>query len=1147
MKYLSIVFYGLLAVCFFSGSVFSDTVRMNEVMASNGSTITDQHGDFSDWIELYNYGAESVDLSGWGLSDKLAEPLKWQFPSELSLGAGATLIIWASGKDLLTPELHANFSISAAGESLVLCLPDGTVVDALDATEIPRDVSLGRTEAGGVEWFFFAEPTPQAANVTEAFSRFLEPPLFSHSAGFYDEPFELSITASEGVTILYTLDGSEPSVSNLDGRTYSYKTEYPKDTGVTELLGPLLAEMIQTLSYSAPVPIIDRTASASKLAQFNTRFTSQAVTPAETPRKGTVVRSKVVQEGHLPSRTVTHTYFVGSDFSELDDLLILSIAVDEPDLFSYDEGIYVPGVDADDWRLANAQSSWNPGRPANYTQRGEAAERGAHLEVFTADGERGLSQDLGVRIHGGWSRANKVKSLRLYARAGYGDDSFDYPFFPELEKRAFPGEPLERFERLILRNSGGFNDWEFTYFRDAFAQSLVNPLSFDNQAYRPAVHFINGEYWGLINIRERQDEGYFLGHYGVNEDEIAILETSLTEGLVVDTGTPSDLDHFLETVAFAQTNEMAVPDNYIWVQERVDTDNLAAYYAMQIYFNNKDWPDNNNDLWRKRTLGYQPDSARGHDGRWRWLLYDTDFGFGGWNFPRTGRPLARVLNVEGYRASGIQNSPVNQLFRALVFNSPDFRNTFINAMADQLNSVFRENRVVEILDSFEAHIAPFRAEHNNRWQTNLREDLKMRTHALNWPDWQRTQIADEFALSGCADVTLHADPTMGRVRINSLWVDSELSGIPDVSMPYPWSGTYFVGVPVDLEAIAVDGYRFVGWRASGTDDFLEVESTMLFAVDGDAAVEAIFEEVPRIEQRIPLHRWDFEGASVLWTPTYTVGGGGITIEGGDPDIEVKTSTGKGFATEHLRINNPLGSVVDLSLPTDGFEQIRFDFLTRRSGSGAGAQYVSYTVDGIEWTELEDFSVLDAPPQLLSLNLSEIPAVANNFNFGLRFSFVQEDGGIGGNNRFDEICVSGVRLITDDTSAYEQWVSTHFSEFDAGRPELSDPSATPLNDGIPNLIKYALGLVPADPVTEVHLEQGVNETDELFIRFYLDHRKVDVTYAVEASRDLSEWNDVLFDSSEEIFAAGDEVEIHEVNIRVNEAPIRFIRLRVTQLE
>lgn len=80
------------------GSASAVTVRINEVMASNGSTIADEDGDFEDWIELYNYGDEPVDLSGWGLSDNYDQPFKWTFPESAVIHPDEYLLVWASGK-----------------------------------------------------------------------------------------------------------------------------------------------------------------------------------------------------------------------------------------------------------------------------------------------------------------------------------------------------------------------------------------------------------------------------------------------------------------------------------------------------------------------------------------------------------------------------------------------------------------------------------------------------------------------------------------------------------------------------------------------------------------------------------------------------------------------------------------------------------------------------------------------------------------------------------------------------------------------------------------------------------------------------------------------------------------------------------------
>ena len=190
-------------------------VVINEVQASNSDTIFDEDGDANDWIELYNTGNSSVNLSGFGLSDNYNNSYKWEFPS-VSISAGGYLLIWASGKDRAnsTGELHTNFSISRDGEEIILTDPEGTRWDEIPPIEIPRGISYGRFPDGGSQFFYFDNPTPGAANSDPGFDQNLSPPVFSHDGGQYSEPFELTLSSVEGAQIYYTRDGTEPSLEN---------------------------------------------------------------------------------------------------------------------------------------------------------------------------------------------------------------------------------------------------------------------------------------------------------------------------------------------------------------------------------------------------------------------------------------------------------------------------------------------------------------------------------------------------------------------------------------------------------------------------------------------------------------------------------------------------------------------------------------------------------------------------------------------------------------------------------------------------------------------------------------------------------------------------------------------------------------------
>ncbi|MFW5972581.1 MAG: lamin tail domain-containing protein, partial [Bacteroidota bacterium] len=186
----------------------SAQVVMNEMMSSNQTTIADGEGDFSDWLELLNTGSEVLSLSGYGLSDRLDDPFRWTFP-DVALEPGAFLLVWASGKDRSEPgePLHASFRIAADGEHVILTAPDGTTADVLDPIAVPVDVSLGRWPDGSGDRYFFTDPTPGAPNASPAFSRTLNPPSFSHEAGFHADAFSLSLASGDSSAVIrFTLD-----------------------------------------------------------------------------------------------------------------------------------------------------------------------------------------------------------------------------------------------------------------------------------------------------------------------------------------------------------------------------------------------------------------------------------------------------------------------------------------------------------------------------------------------------------------------------------------------------------------------------------------------------------------------------------------------------------------------------------------------------------------------------------------------------------------------------------------------------------------------------------------------------------------------------------------------------------------------------
>lgn len=632
----------------------------------------------------------------------------------------------------------------------------------------------------------------------------MQSPTFSHAPGFYQDDFLLSISTTDPeVTVHYTLDGADPTASSL---VYNDPILISENFTKEEILSD-----VNFLGSFNP-----RRVARDRLGQL--MYQGYEPWVAVDNFQAVVVRAAAFKEGKIFGEVITSTYFIDSAGSQLYSLPVISIVTDPFNLIDHDKGIFVAGAHA---------SMDRPDRPwhnqGNYTQRGREWERPAHIEFFELGGQLGFQQNIGVRIHGGVTRSFPQKSLRLYARASYDTQStFDYPVFPNLTD--YNGQPIAEFNRLLLRNSG--NDWPLTLIADAMMQNLISHTKVDTQAYRPAVVFINGEYWGLANLRERFDSYYFRSTYDLDPDDLVILEgtrANITEG------NSGDDHHYRMMLLFALRNDLSLGDNYQYMATQMDIDNYIDYNVAQIYYGNTDWPGNNIEFWRARTDEYQPDAPYGHDGRWRWLLYDTDHGFG----------YAQGRNA--YRHNTLHHALVegDHLLRSLLENE-NFTNQFINTFADHLNTSFESNRVINVINDLEAVLLPEIDRHINRWGTFggtveqwLDNLAGFKEFAEKRPDGLRQILIQQFNLTGLYELQVENPTLGGTVTINSLTIDHDTVGIDN---PASFTGIYFSGVPVQIEAKASDGYQFVGWEGSVESN----EVTLTITANQNQFLRAVF-------------------------------------------------------------------------------------------------------------------------------------------------------------------------------------------------------------------------------------------------------------------------------------------------------------------
>ncbi len=589
-------------------------------------------------------------------------------------------------------------------------------------------------------------------------------PVASPPGGLFDEPVMVTLSSPlPGATVRYTLDGSKPTARS-----------------------PV---------YAAPLTFASLTGTPNELSMIPTTDWDWQPPEGEV-LKATVLRAGLFVDDRATGELVSHTYLVHPGATERYSLAVVSLMVERDDLFGHERGIYVPGAAADVCQLDAC---------GNYAQRGEDWEREAHLELFE-DPTRpaSLSLDVGLRVHGGLTRNFPRKSLRIYARGRYGTPVIEHPLFGP--------RGATRFRRLILRNSG--NDAFQTLLLDGFHHELVEGLGVDTQDYRPVVVLLNGEYWGIHNLRERYDKHYLGLRYGVDREALDIVSEAPADivqgGVVADEG---DLDAWRALLELVARSDMRAEADYEAVAALVDVPNHVTYTAIEVFVANIDWPGNNNKMWRPRD-GTRP---------WQWLLIDTDY-----------------ASIHGYDADAdtlhLPSGDVfatRPLFEGLMRN-PSWQQAFLLRMCDLLNTRFHPTHVRRKLAEIAAPLEPAIPEHVARWRApgSLREWQELVAFIGEWFElrhefvWE--MLLERYELEGPHDLLVEvSDVRAGAVAVGTLH---------PAELPYPWRGSYPGGMVVPLSAHPVAGKAFVRWEGSVDSD----EPNINIRLTGDTRVRAVF-------------------------------------------------------------------------------------------------------------------------------------------------------------------------------------------------------------------------------------------------------------------------------------------------------------------
>jgi hypothetical protein len=518
-----------------------------------------------------------------------------------------------------------------------------------------------------------------------------------------------------------------------------------------------------------------------------------------------VVRAAWFGEDGKINPVSTHTFI----FEEAIKLPVVSLAMDPHDLWDWDEGIYVLGPNAE------------PGNPyfgANFWQDWE---RPVHFEFFDQQQSLKINQDAGLKISGNYSRANDQKSMALFARKSYGNGSFNYKFFNDRKNNSF--------ESVLLRNSG--NDWSYTMFRDGLISEIARDMDMERLAYQPSKIYLNGQYWGILNLREKPSEHYFEENFSVDEENLNLLENS---GEII-YGKATD---YAKLRNFINSKSLDEEENYRQVAEQLDISCFIDYQILEIYVDNGDWPGNNIKFWKTND----PTS------KWRWLIFDADFGFD--LYYSKGNTLQFATATNG---SDWPNPPWSTLFLRKLLTNQEFKNTFINRFSDCLNSNLAAENLLPKVDSIQNLLTPEIENHLTRWGFSfdnwLYEVDRIETYISNRKDRMFSYMRTFFGFNDDKLITLAvSDQHAGRIEINSI--------IPN---QYPFAGNYFSEVPITLKAIPTIGYRFVRWEGGSTSTDLSITINLT----SNTTFTAVFEPASQNESSVVINEINYKSPDEL--------------------------------------------------------------------------------------------------------------------------------------------------------------------------------------------------------------------------------------------------------------------------------------------
>lgn len=529
----------------------------------------------------------------------------------------------------------------------------------------------------------------------------------------FSSSFGLLLYSANGDSIFYTLNGNDP---NPHTHLYSDSIWLPHPVSVANPLSSIPTSASQNLisfpAWEMPNGPVKK-CYALKYASF----------------KNGIQTSPTYSQTFLPE-------------SNLNNLNVVSLITDSVGFFSDTKGIYVPGIHF---------NSQNPEWSGNFFQNGINWERTADFHYFNKKGEMQMNQTLEIKISGNKTRQAAQKSLALTAKSALSKNRINNNFFSQ--KKSY----LDK--SIYLKTTLG--DWgKATMLKDILVHSISKDLNLKTMSHEFVEVYINGEYWGIQSIRERNSPGNLRL---LSDLEGAIVDVVNPSSLVVYEGSAAEFKTIKE---FIENNDLTLPSNYDYIQEVIDLENLIDYYIAETFFGNYDWPINNNKIWK----------AEGAYPKWRQLLFDLDAAFPTTDFNTLHHAL---VNIPG---TFYPNPPESTVIFRKLWENIAFKKRFIQRYDELLTTTFLEENTITHLEKIADQIRPSLSDHLERWhyphsieewEQNIKDlasffrkrPCEMRNYLNEFGEENDIQVTCERNDNSNVFYTLYPNPTSNYLKI----------------------------------------------------------------------------------------------------------------------------------------------------------------------------------------------------------------------------------------------------------------------------------------------------------------------------------------------------------------------------------------------